>query len=73
MDDPTRFLATHWGIHDATVTPLDDAQVSRQEAERVLDAMARDLDVEVATLADVRSQVLVSEILAPSPPEAKSA
>jgi DNA-binding PucR family transcriptional regulator len=43
---------------------LDDVQISRQEAERVLDAMARDLDDEVATLADVRSQVLVSEILA---------
>ncbi|MFD5831609.1 PucR family transcriptional regulator [Lentzea sp. NPDC060358] len=48
----------------ATVSTLDDAQVSRQEAERVLDAMARDLDAEVATLADVRPQVLVSEILA---------
>ncbi|ANZ35597.1 transcriptional regulator [Lentzea guizhouensis] len=48
----------------STVSTLDDAQVSRQEAERVLDAMARDLDAEVATLADVRSQVLVSEILA---------
>ena len=48
----------------STVSTLDEAQVSRQEAERVLDAMARDLDAEVATLADVRSQVLVSEILA---------
>ena len=30
----------------------------------MLDAMARGLDLEVATLADVRSQVLVSETLA---------
>lgn len=38
--------------------------LSRAEADRVLDAMARDLDAEVATLADVRSRVLVSETLA---------
>ncbi|OXM67430.1 MULTISPECIES: PucR family transcriptional regulator [Amycolatopsis] len=46
------------------VPGVEDVGVSRQEADRVLDAMARGLDLEVATLADVRSQVLVSETLA---------
>ncbi|MFD4253483.1 PucR family transcriptional regulator [Amycolatopsis thermoflava] len=46
------------------VVAVADVGVSRQEADRVLDAMARGLDLEVATLADVRSQVLVSETLA---------
>lgn len=48
----------------STMPTLDEAQVSRQEADRVLDAIGRDLDAEVATLADVRSQVLISETLA---------
>ncbi|TWP52448.1 PucR family transcriptional regulator [Lentzea tibetensis] len=48
----------------STVSTLDDARTSRQEADRVLDAMSRDLETDVATLADVRSQVLVSETLA---------
>jgi DNA-binding PucR family transcriptional regulator len=48
----------------STMSTLDEVQVSRQEADRVLDAMGRDLGAEVATLADVRSQVLVSETLA---------
>ncbi|GLZ32152.1 transcriptional regulator [Lentzea sp. NBRC 105346] len=48
----------------STVSTLDDVRTSRQEADRVLDAMRRDLDTDVATLADVRSQVLVSETLA---------
>ena len=47
-----------------TVSTVDEALVSRQEADRVLDAMGRGLDVDVATLADVRSRVLVSETLA---------
>lgn len=38
--------------------------ISRDEADRVLDAMSRDLDADVATLADVRSRVLISETLA---------
>ncbi|NIH83124.1 PucR family transcriptional regulator [Amycolatopsis granulosa] len=46
------------------VSTVDEVGVSRQEADRVLDAMSRGLDLEVATLADVRSQVLVSETLA---------
>jgi DNA-binding PucR family transcriptional regulator len=48
----------------STVSTLDDVGVSRQEADRVLDAMGRDLDTDVATLADVRSRVLISETLA---------
>ncbi|GAA2671317.1 MULTISPECIES: CdaR family transcriptional regulator [Actinosynnema] len=48
----------------AEVPTLDEVAVSRVEADRVLDAMARDLDAQVATLADVRSRVLVSEVLA---------
>lgn len=46
------------------VSTVDDVLVSRDEADRVLDAMARALDVEVATLAEVRAQVLISEVLA---------
>jgi DNA-binding PucR family transcriptional regulator len=37
---------------------------SRAEADRVLDAMSRDLDRDVATISDVRSRVLISETLA---------
>jgi DNA-binding PucR family transcriptional regulator len=48
----------------STVSTLDEVEVSRQEADRVLDAIGRDLDTDVATLADVRSQVLISETLA---------
>ncbi|MFT7837608.1 helix-turn-helix domain-containing protein [Saccharothrix sp. BKS2] len=47
-----------------TVPTVDEVMVSRGEADRVLDAMARDLDADVATLADVRSRVLVGETLA---------
>lgn len=36
---------------------------SRAEADRVLDAMTRDLDLEVATIADVRAHVLISSVL----------
>jgi len=48
----------------STVATVDEARRSRQEADRVLDAMGRDLNVDVATLDDVRSRVLVSETLA---------
>lgn len=48
----------------STVPAVDEVMVSREEADRVLDAMARDLDADVATLADVRSRVLVGETLA---------
>ncbi|MEV0677993.1 helix-turn-helix domain-containing protein [Actinosynnema sp. NPDC050436] len=48
----------------STVSTVDEVGVSRNEADRVLDAMARDLDADVATLADVRSRVLVGETLA---------
>ncbi|WP_077693285.1 MULTISPECIES: helix-turn-helix domain-containing protein [Nocardiopsis] len=50
------------------VERLGDVPDSRAEADRVLDAMGRDLhrgvDWEVATISDVRSRVLVSETLA---------
>jgi DNA-binding PucR family transcriptional regulator len=48
----------------STVPTVDEARRSRQEADRVLDAMGRGLDADVATLDDVRSRVLVSETLA---------
>jgi DNA-binding PucR family transcriptional regulator len=50
------------------VERLGDVPESRAEADRVLDAMGRDLDGgtdwEVATISDVRSRVLLSETLA---------
>ncbi len=50
------------------VERLGDVPESRAEADRVLDAMGRDLDRgtdwEVATISDVRSRVLISETLA---------
>ncbi|OKI14672.1 transcriptional regulator [Nocardiopsis sp. TSRI0078] len=50
------------------VERLGDVPDSRAEADRVLDAMGRDLhrgvDWEVATISDVRSRVLVGETLA---------
>lgn len=50
------------------VERLGDVPESRAEADRVLDAMGRDLDGgsdwEVATISDVRSRVLISETLA---------
>lgn len=47
-----------------SAVPMDEVMVSRDEADRVLDAMSRDLDADVATLEDVRSRVLISETLA---------
>ncbi|TQN32923.1 CdaR family transcriptional regulator [Haloactinospora alba] len=48
------------------VEALDDVWRSRHEADRILDAVGRDMRVDVnpATIADVRSRVLVSETLA---------
>ncbi|MFV2196055.1 helix-turn-helix domain-containing protein [Nocardiopsis sp. LOL_012] len=50
------------------VERLADVPASRAEADRVLDAMGRDLERgmswEVATISDVRSKVLISETLA---------
>ena len=47
----------------SVVAALGEVAVSRAEADRVLDAMDHDLGAEVATIADVRSRVLVSELL----------
>jgi DNA-binding PucR family transcriptional regulator len=42
---------------------LDEVAESRTEADRVLDAMTHDLHAEIATISDVRAQVVISEIL----------
>lgn len=47
----------------SVVPTLDEVAVSRTDADRILDAMAHDVEAEVATIADVRSRVLVSEVL----------
>ncbi len=47
----------------SVVPTLDEASVSRTEADRILDALADDAAVEVATIDDVRARVLVSEVL----------
>lgn len=47
----------------SVVATLDDVTASRDEADRILDAMAHDLHAEIATIADVRARVLVSEVL----------
>ena len=46
------------------VPGIADVRASREEADRVLDALTEDGDPDVATLAEVRSRVLVGEILA---------
>ncbi|GAB3582440.1 helix-turn-helix domain-containing protein [Amycolatopsis endophytica] len=67
--DLTREMVAAAGEHvqaavGRIVSTMDEVGGSRQEADRVLDAMGRGLGLRVATLADVRSQVLVSETLA---------
>ncbi|WP_309501054.1 helix-turn-helix domain-containing protein [Saccharopolyspora gloriosae] len=47
----------------SVVAGLDEVPQSRAEADRVLDAMAHDLDTGIATIADVRSRVVLSELL----------
>jgi DNA-binding PucR family transcriptional regulator len=47
----------------SVVAGLEDVPVSRQEADRVLDAIAARPALDVAALADVRTQVLLSETL----------
>lgn len=47
----------------SVVAALDEVPHSRAEADRVLDAMGHDLDTQVATIADVRSRVVLSELL----------
>ena len=46
------------------VPGIADVRASREEADRVLDALIEDTDPDVATLAEVRSRVLVGETLA---------
>jgi DNA-binding PucR family transcriptional regulator len=50
------------GVGSAART-LDEVAESRTEADRVLDAMTHDLHAEIATISDVRAQVVISEIL----------
>ncbi|MFC7326736.1 PucR family transcriptional regulator [Marinactinospora rubrisoli] len=52
------------GAMGSLVDSLGDVARSRTEADRVLDAMGRDPAMDVATISDVRSRVLVSETLA---------
>jgi DNA-binding PucR family transcriptional regulator len=48
----------------SVVSTLDSISESKAEADRVLDIITRGGDRRVATIADVRSEVLVSEVLA---------
>ncbi|WP_433472582.1 PucR family transcriptional regulator [Spirillospora sp. CA-142024] len=48
----------------SVVTTLADIGESKTEADRVLDVMAHDETLGVATIADVRAKVLISETLA---------
>ncbi|WP_246334645.1 helix-turn-helix domain-containing protein [Spinactinospora alkalitolerans] len=52
------------GAVGSVVGRLTDVTESRGEADRILDAMSRDLGMDVATISDVRARVLVSETLA---------
>nr|WP_258174624.1 helix-turn-helix domain-containing protein [Actinopolyspora mortivallis] len=47
----------------SVVPGLEEVAVSRSEADRILDALGHDPGTEVATIADVRSRVLLSEVL----------
>ncbi|GAB3452269.1 helix-turn-helix domain-containing protein [Streptomonospora sediminis] len=54
-------------VQGAVGSPVDSLAGipdSRAEADRILDAMGRDLAKDVATMSDVRTQVLISETLA---------
>lgn len=50
------------GVGSVAAT-LDEVPASRGEADRILDAMVHDLHTEIATIADVRAQVVLSEVL----------
>ncbi|GAA4869758.1 helix-turn-helix domain-containing protein [Saccharopolyspora cebuensis] len=50
------------GVGSAVPT-LDEVADSRTEADRVLEAMAQDLGGGIATIADVRARVVISELL----------
>ncbi|MFC4561987.1 helix-turn-helix domain-containing protein [Nocardiopsis mangrovi] len=54
-------------VQGAVGSPVDSLAGipgSRAEADRILDAMGRDLERDVATISDVRADVLISETLA---------
>ncbi|WP_131102802.1 PucR family transcriptional regulator [Streptomonospora litoralis] len=54
-------------VQGAVGSPVDSLAAipdSRAEADRILDAMGRDLANDVATMSDVRTRVLISETLA---------
>ncbi|KIH97958.1 transcriptional regulator [Streptomonospora alba] len=54
-------------VQGAVGSPVDSLAAipdSRAEADRILDAMGRDLAMDVATMSDVRTHVLISETLA---------
>lgn len=60
-----RQLRVHTRAAVGRVVPgIADVRASREEADRVLDALTEDTDPDVATLAEVRSRVLVGETLA---------
>jgi DNA-binding PucR family transcriptional regulator len=48
----------------SVVDGLEEVSLSRQEADRVLDAIVGQPEVDVASLADVRTQLLIGETLA---------
>ncbi|MFC3994849.1 PucR family transcriptional regulator [Nocardiopsis sediminis] len=52
------------GAVGSPVESLAGIAGSRAEADRILDAMGRDLERDVATISDVRADVLISETLA---------
>ncbi|MDT0302246.1 PucR family transcriptional regulator [Streptomonospora wellingtoniae] len=52
------------GAVGSAVNSLGAIPDSRAEADRILDAMGRDLAMDVATMSDVRTRVLISETLA---------
>ncbi|MFB9799972.1 PucR family transcriptional regulator [Streptomonospora salina] len=52
------------GAVGSPVESLAAVPGSRAEADRILDAMGRDLALDVATMSDVRTHVLISETLA---------
>src|SRR5690606_23914851 len=55
----------------SVVPSLEEVPDSRPEADRILDAMSHDLDVDVPTIADVRAQAELSELVTVLPGNAR--